>query len=48
MAQRYISQQIWDSRSYQMTSHFVSTVITSIQATAIVQFQLKILSLLWS
>jgi len=45
-----ISQQMWDSRNYQMTSHFVSTVImaATLQTTAIAQFQLKILSLLRS
>jgi len=35
MAQRYISQQMLDSRNYQMTSHFVSTVFM----TATLQFK---------
>jgi len=46
---RDISQQIWGSRNYQMTSYFVSRQLRfNSQATAIVQFQLKILSLLRS
>jgi len=28
-----ISQQMWDSRNYQMTSHFVSTVFMAVTRT---------------